>query len=187
MRNGRRCGVPGSVAVTVVLMACSGPGGENSPSEDAGVGGDAAEYRTTVDPLTAQLEQRLVSSSQHDDDKFGYSVAIDGDRAVIGSPGDGHSRDLNTGSASVFEYTNGSWTQFDRLTASPQQRDQFGASVAIDGDTVVVGAPWENYRGYTEAGPDGCGCASTGGTPQPGDLLLALLVGGVAFLRRRGL
>ena len=70
------------------------------------------------------------------DNRFGYSVAVDVDTAVIGVPGD----DTLQGSAYVFTKVSGVWSQPVMLTASGGLADdEFGISVAVDGDTVVVG------------------------------------------------
>lgn len=78
-------------------------------------------------------------------DLFGNAVAIDGDTALIGAwsdddacPGDIH---CNSGSAYIFEKLSGVWTQTAKLTADDGVRgDFFGVSVAISGDTVIIGA-----------------------------------------------
>lgn len=73
---------------------------------------------------------------------FGFSVAISGDRAVVGAPymGPGPS---GTGRAFVFKRTGSTWAQEAELTAGDLQLgDQFGYAVHIDGDRVGVGAPW---------------------------------------------
>ena len=70
-------------------------------------------------------------------DTFGVSVAISGDTAVVGAP--------SAGNAFVFERNQGgidSWGQVKKLSLEGGGTgDRFGASVAISGDTVVVGAP----------------------------------------------
>jgi FG-GAP repeat len=84
---------------------------------------------------------KLTASDAAAGDIFGYSVAVSGDTAVVGAYLDDHSNKLNPGSAYVFVRTGGVWTQQARLIASePTQSDFFGYSVAISGDTVVVGA-----------------------------------------------
>ncbi|MCH2132592.1 MAG: FG-GAP repeat protein, partial [Phycisphaerales bacterium] len=71
-----------------------------------------------------------------DSGTFGSSVAIDGDTCVIGAAGTS-----GTGSAYVFTNTNGTWSQVAELTATDgASYDNFGYSVAIDGDTCVIGA-----------------------------------------------
>ncbi|WP_437984572.1 FG-GAP repeat protein [Sorangium sp. So ce117] len=74
-------------------------------------------------------------------DSFGISVAIQGDRAVIGATGGDAASVSNTGAAYVFERSGSTWTQQQELFASDgASYDNFGNSVALDGDTVVVGA-----------------------------------------------
>ena len=76
---------------------------------------------------------------------FGNSVAICGETMVIGSRTAGDP--INSGSAHVFRsYDSGSgWVQFARLKADDAaEEDNFGSSVAISGDTVVVGARFDD-------------------------------------------
>ncbi|MFH1509218.1 MAG: FG-GAP repeat protein [bacterium] len=73
-------------------------------------------------------------------DWFGWSVAISGEYVVIGANYDddiGH----DGGSAYLFHYANGAWTQEQKLFASDGgQNDAFGSSVSIKGDVCIVGA-----------------------------------------------
>ncbi|MBG84353.1 MAG: hypothetical protein CMJ40_07405, partial [Phycisphaerae bacterium] len=74
-------------------------------------------------------------------DRFGTRAAIDGDTCVISAPG----TNSETGSAYVFTSTNGTWSQAAKLTdPDGASYDTFGISVAIDGDTCVIGAPGTN-------------------------------------------
>ena len=82
---------------------------------------------------------KMTASDAALDDRFGRSVAVDGDTIVIGAYGD----DYFTGSVYVFLTTDGgaSYAQVAKLTAFDAAADDlFGVSVAIDGNTVVVGA-----------------------------------------------
>ncbi|MCY7356895.1 MAG: FG-GAP repeat protein [Rudanella sp.] len=75
------------------------------------------------------------------EDQFGFSVAISGDYAVVGTPADDIGANSKQGSAYVFVRNGSTWTQQVKLTASDgAASDFFGASVAISGDYVVVGA-----------------------------------------------
>jgi hypothetical protein len=86
--------------------------------------------------------QKLTASDGVGGDFFGRSVAIDNDTIVIGAEFD----DLNApfddrGSAYVFVRIDGTWWEQQKLTASDgASQDQFGASVAVSGNTIVVGA-----------------------------------------------
>ncbi len=74
-------------------------------------------------------------------DLFGNSVALFGDTALIGAWGDHDNGNNDSGSAYVFTRSGSSWTELAKLTASDGAADDwFGISVALDGDTAVVGA-----------------------------------------------
>jgi RHS repeat-associated protein/uncharacterized repeat protein (TIGR01451 family) len=80
-------------------------------------------------------------------DYFGYSVAISGDTVVIGAYGD-DDRGSDSGAAYVFVRSGSSWSQETKLTASDGAAyDYFGQSVAISGDTAVIGAPYADDMG----------------------------------------
>lgn len=75
---------------------------------------------------------------------FGHDVAIDGDTAIIGAQGD-HEQGTNAGAAYVFTQTAGNWSQEAKLTDTDGGVQlYFGWSVAISGDTVLVGETGEN-------------------------------------------
>ena len=98
---------------------------------------------------TATETAKLTASDGVVGDWFGQSVAVDGDTVVVGA-----SEDDGSGSAYVFTKAADSvWTdatQTAKLTASDgDDFDEFGKSVAVDGDTVVAGAP--NNDGYGSA------------------------------------
>ncbi len=81
-------------------------------------------------------------------DQLGSSVSTDGTRAVGGAPGADSTSTTNTGAAYVFDVSTGN--QLQKLTPSDGVgADLFGSSVAIDGDRVVVGAPFHDSEGET--------------------------------------
>jgi hypothetical protein len=83
-------------------------------------------------------EQKLTATDAAAGDDFGWSVALSGESAVVGAPGDDGSR----GSAYVFVRNSTSWAQIGKITASDgTEFDRFGYSVAIDGDYLISGAP----------------------------------------------
>lgn len=75
-------------------------------------------------------------------DLYGYSVDVDGSRAVVGAPFDDNSRGINSGMVYVLEKNgSGDWIQVAQLLASDgAANDQFGISVAIKGGLIIVGA-----------------------------------------------
>lgn len=87
-------------------------------------------------------------------DNFGVSIAISGDTMVVGADrNDVTTGTSEDGAAYVFIRNNGSWTQQAKLIAdNAGSTDSFGHSVAIDGDTIVVGAPNEDGSGLLNDG-----------------------------------
>ncbi len=83
---------------------------------------------------------KLLASDGAASDRFGWSIDISGDTAVIGMPMDDDNGN-NSGSAYIFTRDDsGVWTQQAKLLYDGDEIDEFGWSVAISGDTVVVGA-----------------------------------------------
>ena len=95
----------------------------------------------------------LVNPGVTEGDKFGYSVAVDGDIAVVGAYRDGENDVTDSGAAYVFTRSGGVvWDRGVKLTASDgAPYNNFGISVAVDGETVVVGAPGDDDNG-TDSG-----------------------------------
>ena len=94
---------------------------------------------------------RILASDGTASDRFGVSVAMSGDTAVIGAPGDGP-QGAASGSAYVFVRGALGWVQQAKLTASDGAAGAaFGSAAAISGDTVVVGATNAKIAG-TETG-----------------------------------
>ena len=74
---------------------------------------------------------------------FGYSVAVSGGTAVVGFVNQIVGSERFAGAAYVFAQSGETWSQQAELTASDGMNgDNFGASVAVDGSTVVVGASY---------------------------------------------
>lgn len=86
-------------------------------------------------------------------DFFGVSVALAGTRALVGSYLDDYGSGTNTGSAYVFErQAGGTWSQVAKLTAADAATgDQFGQSVALSGDRILVSAS-DDDDGGSDAG-----------------------------------
>ena len=85
---------------------------------------------------------QLLASDGAIGNTFGASVAVFGNTAIIGAIGGDASPNGNEGCVYVFEYFGGTWTEQSKLVASDAtEDDRFGASVAIEGDVIVVGAP----------------------------------------------
>ena len=88
--------------------------------------------------------KKLIASDAAQGDLFGSSVVVNGDTVLVGAPNNNSVR----GAAYVYYRNQGgtdNWGQVKKLTASDAaQADQFGNSISISGDTVVVGAYQKN-------------------------------------------
>lgn len=93
-------------------------------------------YVFTRSGSTWTQEAKLMASDGEAGDTFGISVSIQGNSAIIGARYD----NAASGSAYVFTRTGTTWTEEAKLTASDGVAgDQFGNSVSISGNTVIVG------------------------------------------------
>ena len=94
--------------------------------------------------LNLSEAQKLLASDGAAGDQFGVQVAIDGDTAVVGAMQD-DDRGTNSGSVYVFKRTEGTWFEHQKLTASDGAAgDWFGIAIAIDGDTLAIGAQYDD-------------------------------------------
>lgn len=88
-----------------------------------------------------------------ENDVFGFSVAISGDTMIVAAPQDDTSHGIDAGSVHVFVRSGTAWTHQAQLFASDGTvEDFFGVTVAISGDTAVVGAPRHDHPGGLNAG-----------------------------------
>jgi hypothetical protein len=93
----------------------------------------------------------LTSPNAQSGGTFGFSVAVSGTTGVVGAPFETASGHADAGNAYVFDASTGAL--LSTLTSpNAQTLGEFGYSVAIAGNTVVVGAPDEVISGNTNAG-----------------------------------
>jgi hypothetical protein len=169
-----------SVAVsgdTVVI----GAHGEDSNGSTAGV---VYVFEKDAGWRNGHVNQvaRLDPDDGEGGDQFGHSVALDGDTLVVGAYNDDDPNGSGSGSVYVFEkdsgWADGHANQVAKLYASDgDSDDHFGSSVAIDGDTVVVGAGLDEHNGTEsgsayvfEKGHDGDSAWDDGSTDQAAKL-----------------
>ena len=78
--------------------------------------------------------QRLISDDIASEDYFGNAVAVSGDYAIIGACYDDENGE-NSGSAYIFYNNSGTWEQYQKITASDgQTNDFFAITVTISGN-----------------------------------------------------
>lgn len=110
--------------------------------EDAG-----SAYVFARSGKTWHQEAKLTAIDGAPNDTFGGNVAVSGDTIVIGSMRD-DDRGENSGSAHIFMRSNGIWTSQAKILASDGAKgDAFGQSVALSGNTIIIGSPRDDVNG----------------------------------------
>ncbi len=148
--------ISGDTAVVGAPFESSNATGVNGNQANNGAAESGAAYVFTRSGGTWTQQAYLKASNTEGGDRFGSSVAISGETVVVGAPAEdsgeagvnGDQADesaSDSGAAYVFTRSGGTWTQQAYLKASnTDASDSFGFSVAIDGDTVAVGAAGED-------------------------------------------
>jgi FG-GAP repeat/Thrombospondin type 3 repeat/Bacterial TSP3 repeat len=115
----------------IALLGAAGPSGGST------FGGRTYVFKRDVQGIWSQ-EATLISSGSTINDTFGFSVAVNGNLAVVGAP-----REALVGAAYIFTRdAQGSWSESASLLSDDGSSfSDFGQTVSTDGNTVVVGAP----------------------------------------------
>ena len=120
-------------SLALILAAVVGVFGTAAPAAPAA----DSSSRVLLAQLAVQQAQLMPSGTVVSQD-FGYSVALSGDTALVGTVNGGG--EPAVGAAYVFVRSGSAWTQQAELTDG-LVGGQFGHSVALDGDTAVIGVP----------------------------------------------
>jgi len=99
-------------------------------------------------------QARLNAADAAAQDRFGYSVSINGEYVIVGAIGDDPYSSFPdyTGSAYIFRHNGSAWAQQAKLIADDgASLDRFGYSVAIDGYYAIVGA-YKNDENGSDSG-----------------------------------
>lgn len=116
-----------------------------APFGGAGDAGAVYVYRRQQGRWVEQT--RLVAADPASGERFGQTLALDGDVLLVGAPNDGGAGSL-AGAAYVFtrgadgNFSQGAQVKLEASDAAPF--DSFGFAVALDGGTAVVGAPFDD-------------------------------------------
>ncbi|MBN1627070.1 MAG: PASTA domain-containing protein, partial [Deltaproteobacteria bacterium] len=85
------------------------------------------------------MQKKLPGYNSGQTQNFGYSVDINGERAIIGAIGANN----NGGRAYVFEYDGSDWVEQGELYAEEgDSSNLFGSAVSVDKDNAIVGDPY---------------------------------------------
>ena len=89
--------------------------------------------------------QKLIASDGAMNDDFGVAIALSGRTLVVGADNANVNGHFSQGAAYVSTETNGSWTQTQKLTGDDGASfDHLGLALAVQGSTILVGAPSKN-------------------------------------------
>ncbi len=110
-----------------------------APSEGTGGTDAGAAYIFKRSGLSWIEQAKILASDKQAGDLFGVSVAIDGDKIIVGAPNE-DTGGTDAGAAYIFKRTGSTWLQYAKINLSGEN-SLSGTSVAIDGDTYVIGAP----------------------------------------------
>lgn len=117
------------------------------------VSGAAYVYR--FDGSSWVEEQKLTASDAAPGSRFGFSVFLSEDTAIIGAPNAACEAGYYCGAAYIYRFDGSSWFEEQKLIASDaESEDTFGGNVTVGEDTAVVGA-----IGKRCAAGDRCGAA----------------------------
>ncbi|MEO7658511.1 MAG: carboxypeptidase regulatory-like domain-containing protein, partial [Pyrinomonadaceae bacterium] len=113
-------------------------------------------------------QQKFTASAGAANDKFGGSIAIDGDSLIVGAEGSDIGSAIDRGSAYVFSRSGNVWTEQQKLSASDgATSDFFGGSVAISGATILVGGYLDDNSSTLDQGSAYIFEATVQATPTP--------------------
>lgn len=134
----------GSLAIDGDTLAAGAPLYGGPP--DVEVPGSVRIYLRSGD--TWALQQTLVGDTGSAYDYFGNAVALEGDRLVVGAPGESAPA-RNAGAVYVFARTDSAWSKQARLVVPDAVKfDSLGTTVALDGDQLAAGAGgWHSQTG----------------------------------------
>jgi hypothetical protein len=117
-----------------------------APNQSATVSYSGAAYVFKNNGSLWEPIAKLTASDAAESDGFGVSVSISGNTIAVGSPGKG---DMDSGAAYIFILNGTLWEQTAKLPETATDFSNFGQSVSVSGDTLVVGAPFDTAHDGT--------------------------------------
>ena len=122
-------------------------GARNDDDNVSASGSAYIYYRNQGRPDNWEEVTKITASDGVINDRFGYSVSISGDYAIVGAYGD----ESFQGSAYIYYRNEGSpdnWGEITKFLAiDGAADDEFGRSVSISGDYAIVGATEDDDNG----------------------------------------
>ena len=159
---GTSVAIHGDTIAVAAYLEDGSSAGVNGPDDNLG-DRTGAVYVFERNAGTWSQQAHIKSPDVQDLGVFGKSVALGVDRLVVGAPGEsvlstvdtnGHTESITrAGAVHHFERRAGAWVHADSIKAgAPDYKDDFGNSVSLSGDSLIVGA---NHEGGDSSGIDG--------------------------------
>jgi hypothetical protein len=126
-----------------------------TPAATSGTVSKGAAFVFTRSGTTWTQQAKLVASNGASGDRFGTSVAISGDRAIVGAPYHdvaGTPAQTDAGAAYFFTRSGTTWTQRASIPQVATAGGHFGMSVALSRLTAIIGEPEVSHNGVLNAG-----------------------------------
>jgi FG-GAP repeat len=121
-------------------------------NDDMGINSGSAYVYTLIDKVWSQ-HQKLTASDGESGNQYSWAIALDGDKLIIGAPFDNYDEALS-GSCYVYSRSDHGWSEQQKLTANIEVlAARYGISVALEGDTTLIGACLEQQRGALSESP----------------------------------
>ena len=148
----------GAVKFNGTTLLIGAPG----PDYTSGAYAPGEAYVFTNSGGTWTETEILQPDDSADGDQFGFSLAIEGTTLLIGAPAADVGANVHQGAGYVFDGSGGSFVQTHKIFADDGVAyDQFGQSVAMSGDTALIGMWSHNDDPTTPPAP-----------PKPGSVYL---------------
>lgn len=144
----------GAIAIACFAVGCVGK------TDEAGTAENENPTKIPADSESRPKKQwreiaKLTGSDTSESARFGFGVDLDGNLAIIGAPFHGEENRKDIGAAYLFEHDRERprpWVETQKILPSDAAAgDQFGLSVAISQDTLLIGSPGSDVRG-TDSG-----------------------------------
>ena len=126
--------------------------GSSDDDTASGVNSGSAYFFHRTDEawtLANKVTSFLSNSNQH----FGTAVSLSGNTAAISAPKATASGNTEAGMVHVFNRSGSNWSEHSTLIASDSAPlDQFGNALALDGDSLLIGAYFADATNRVDAG-----------------------------------
>jgi hypothetical protein len=145
-------GIPAAFVIAILILAIT-PVATAATSADTVPDAGATTGTSESSALLASQRAQLTAADGAAGDTFGAALAVSADLAVIGTPNRDVGANTDQGCIYVYARSGTAWTQQAQLVASDGAAgDHFGSSIALVGETIIVGAPDDDVGASTDQG-----------------------------------